>query len=87
MLRGQDLHLRPQGYEPCELLLLHPAAANVLRMLVAGNFMLFERETREDYFGERHGSEYKDGEKELLPVECYEKHAEGVGDEDERKEP
>ena len=30
MLRGQELHLRPQGYEPCELLLLHPAIVGLL---------------------------------------------------------
>lgn len=27
-LRGQDSNLRPHGYEPCELPLLHPAVSN-----------------------------------------------------------
>ena len=30
-LRGQDLNLRPHGYEPCELPLLHPASSSKLR--------------------------------------------------------
>src|SRR3989344_7900573 len=38
LLRGQDLHLRPQGYEPCELLLLHPASCNMLQAAVRRNF-------------------------------------------------
>ena len=37
LLRGQELHLRPQGYEPCELLLLHPAHVNILQISSSRN--------------------------------------------------
>ena len=35
LLRGQDLHLRPPGYEPDELLLLHPAVVMTLYTKIA----------------------------------------------------
>src|SRR3989344_5312411 len=32
ILRGRELHPRPQGYEPCELLLLNPAMPAVYQI-------------------------------------------------------
>ena len=42
-LRGRDLHPRPQGYEPCELLLLHPAFDRVLQRNARRNFLMGDR--------------------------------------------
>ena len=85
MLRGRDLHPRPQGYEPCELLLLHPASAQSTTRVSRQQFLV--RKRAQDDFGERDGGENCDRKKEESPIERDDKHAEAIGEEAERSKP
>ena len=50
VLRGRDLHPRPPGYEPGELLLLHPAFKSIAKSRSYGNFKLIDKFKFSKYF-------------------------------------